>query len=138
MADVCESGFGGGGVYQGSTAGGGTACADRFTNRDAPPGGVAHDVCVGAHGEAGVGVAEVLVDFVERASLVEQQRGAGVPQVVAAEVRKPCALERGNPDAASPVVPAEVAPGCREDKLAKVWSAAGEVELDELAGDRLE
>jgi hypothetical protein len=38
--------------------------------------GVAHDVRVGARGEAGVGVAEMLGDFVERAALVEQQRGA--------------------------------------------------------------
>ena len=71
--------------------------------------GVAHHVCVGARGEAGVAVAEVFGDFVQRAALVEQQRGAGVAEVVAAEVGDAGALERGDPDAPAPVVSAQVA-----------------------------
>jgi NADPH-dependent 2,4-dienoyl-CoA reductase/sulfur reductase-like enzyme len=47
-----------------------------------------HDVCVGAGGEAGVGVAEVLGDLGERAAFVEEQRGAGVAEVVAAKVTR--------------------------------------------------
>src|SRR4051794_28726102 len=39
-------------------------------------GGVADDVRIGARGEAGISVAEVLGDLVERAALVEEQRGA--------------------------------------------------------------
>ena len=107
---ACRSpGICGGGVYQGSTAGGRAAFKDRFTDRDAPAGGIAHDVCVGARREAGVGVTEVLGDLVQRAAFVEEQRGAGVAEVIAAEVRNAGTLERGDPDAAAPVVPAQVA-----------------------------
>jgi hypothetical protein len=77
------------GVYAGSTRGGGSCRADRLGDRDAAAArGVAHDVRVGAGGEAGVGVAEVLRDLVQRAALVEQQRGAGVAEVVEADRRQ--------------------------------------------------
>jgi hypothetical protein len=63
---------------------------DRFTDRDAPPSrGVAHDVRVRARGEAGVGVAEVLGDLVERGAFVEEQRGAGVAEVLGRRRRSP-------------------------------------------------
>lgn len=81
----------------------------RHGRRDAPASGVAHDVCVGACGEAGVAVAKVLGDLVQRAAFVDEQRGAGVAEVVAAEVGDAGALESGDPDAAAPVVPTQVA-----------------------------
>jgi hypothetical protein len=96
------------GVHQGSTrCSGGATLADRFTDRDAPSSrGVAHDVRVGAGGEAGIGVAEVLGDLVERPAFVEEQRRAGVAKVVAAEVGNTGALERRDPDSATPVMTA--------------------------------
>src|SRR5206468_8757253 len=49
------------------------------------------------------------------------------------------ALERGYPDAGSPVVPTEVtALAVGKDEFVRLWSPAGEVELEELARDRLE
>jgi hypothetical protein len=84
-------------------------------------------------------VAEVFRDLVERAPFVEEQRRARVPEVVAAEVGDAGALERGDPDAAAPVVPAQVpALAVLEDELAPVGSTLSEVELDQLARDRLE
>jgi tetratricopeptide (TPR) repeat protein len=61
------------------------------------------------HGEAGVAVAKVLGDLVQRAAFVDEQRGAGVAEVVAPEVGDAGALESGDPDAAAPVVPTQVA-----------------------------
>jgi hypothetical protein len=84
-------------------------------------------------------VAEVLGHLVERAALVEEQRGAGVAEVVAAEIGHASALEGRDPDAPPPVLPAQVAAlAVGEDERARVPWSAGEVELDELAGDRLE
>ncbi|HEX3686911.1 MAG TPA: hypothetical protein VHU60_04945 [Gaiellaceae bacterium] len=81
-------------------------------------------------------MAEVLGDFVERASLVEEQGRAGVAEVVAAEVRDARALERGDPDAPPPVLPAQVAAGgVRKDERVRRRAALGEVEGDELARD---
>ena len=54
---------------------------------------------VGAGGEARVGVAEVLRDFVQRAALVEEQGRTGMAEVVAAEVGNVRALERRVPGA---------------------------------------
>ena len=96
-------------------------------------------MCVGACGEAGVAVTKVFGDLIQRAALVEEQRGARVSEVVAAEVGDAGALESGDPDAAAPVVPTQVAAlAVGEDQRLKVGSTAGEVELDELARDRLE
>jgi hypothetical protein len=84
-------------------------------------------------------VAEVLGHLVQRPALVQEQRRAGVAQVVAAEVRDAGALERGDPDAAPPVVAAEVAAlAVREHELLRGRAAPGEIELEELARDRLE
>src|SRR5262249_10330186 len=105
----------------------------------AAAGGVAHDVGVGARGEAGVGVPEVLGNLVERAALVEQQRRAGVAKVVATEVRHAGAPERRGPDTPAPVLPAEVAAlAVGKDECAGLRPALRKVEGDELARDRRE
>jgi hypothetical protein len=84
-------------------------------------------------------VAEVLGDLVQRAALVEEQRGARVAEVVAAEVSDACAFERGDPDATTPVVSAQVsAPAVGKDELVRLRPSTREVELDKLARDRLE
>jgi hypothetical protein len=83
---------------------------DSAGDRDAAAlGCVAHDVRIGARGEAWVGVTEVLGDLVQGAALAEQQRRAGVAEVVGPEVREARAVERRDPDAAAPVLSAEVA-----------------------------
>ena len=128
--------FGGRGVYQGSPRSSRARPADRFTDRDAPSGRVAHDVRVGAGGKAGIGVAEMLGYLVQRPPLVEQQRRAGVAQVVAAEVGDAGPLERRNPDSSPPVLPAQVATrSIREHERLCAWPAPSEVELDQLARD---
>jgi hypothetical protein len=92
-------------VYQKVYVCGRSAGADRFSDRDAPPpGGVPHHVGVDAGGEAGVRVAEMLGDVVQRAPLVEEQRGAGVAEVLTAQVGDVNAPERRNPRAPPPVL----------------------------------
>ncbi|HEX5174680.1 MAG TPA: hypothetical protein VFV91_11120 [Gaiellaceae bacterium] len=81
-------------------------------------------------------MSEVLGDLVQRAALVEEERGAGVAEVVAAEVGDAGALERGDPDAAAPVLAAQVAAGgVWEDERVRGRAALGEVERDEFARD---
>src|SRR4051794_15450644 len=94
---------------------------------------------VGARGEAGVGVAEVLGDLVECSALVEKQGGAGVAQVVAAEVGDASALECRNPNPAPPVLSTQVAAfGVREHEGVVAWATAGEVKAQQFARNRRE
>jgi hypothetical protein len=80
-----------------------TSPSNRFSDRDAAPArGISHDMRVRAGGEAGISVAEVLGELVERTTLVEEQGGAGVAEVVAPEVGEGGPLERWYPDAPAP------------------------------------